>query len=260
MWLWLLGLLAILFSYPRNYLHLNKLKIFHLLNQKFGQYLILQKFSVILYEIFMFQYFPIFLLIFILISYIKRPENENFYDKVDEIVFLEQKGAINKSNDSIVNISLGFSKVFYVILLFIIFGGIFTFLKFYVDEPRPYCVTNNYYSIFNFNKVRDLSSYPSAHTGMAVIYVWILYKFWFRNVSNKYSYIIHVILQAIYWIFASILICIVGLSRIILAMHYVSDLIGGIIFSFIAIGATEFIAKRQIYKKLLQIIYKYFKS
>jgi len=128
-----------------------------------------------------------------------------------------------------------------------IFGLIYSILKFSINLPRPFCSLRNeeFFTIINTNLERCLSSFPSAHTGLALLVLYFLWQY--LNIIQK--------------IIGLLIILLVAISRITLAMHYPSD----IIYSFltvtivIVIGKTIYtIFAKNIIHKIGTIIYTKF--
>lgn len=92
---------------------------------------------------------------------------------------------------------------------------IYTLIKYTVNFSRPYCSMPSFFSIQDFSHERCLSSFPSAHTAMAIIICW-----WFWPYLSRLGRILLVGL-----------VILVGLSRITLAMHYPADIIWSVVIS-----------------------------
>lgn len=116
-------------------------------------------------------------------------------------------------------------------ITYTIFCIIYAILKFTINLPRPFCSlpTDIFVTIANTEPERCLSSFPSSHTGLAMLacyYIWPYITY-----SQK--------------IIACIVVIIVAISRITLAMHYPAD----IIYSFCITILLIMIGKR-VYKNL----------
>ena len=102
--------------------------------------------------------------------------------------------------------------------IMILLGGIITSLslKLLFRRKRPYqaCkIVTNYTHKFH-DSIRDKYSFPSGHTFMSSLFsLLMLYKY-----PNEYIF--------------NIIPILVGLSRMFLGVHYPTDIIGGLIFSF----------------------------
>ncbi|MCP5369181.1 MAG: phosphatase PAP2 family protein [Rickettsiaceae bacterium] len=103
----------------------------------------------------------------------------------------------------------------------------FTIIKFTANMPRPYCSLEQslFYTILDTTKERCLSSFPSAHTGIALI------SMYYFPVNFKWQYRISFYLLALLAI----------LSRITLAMHYPADIIYTIILTSLIIKITQIV-------------------
>jgi membrane-associated phospholipid phosphatase len=134
-------------------------------------------------------------------------------------------------------------------LCYSLFTMIYATLKYTVNLPRPYCSLSptSYYSLITFEGERCLSSFPSAHSALALI---IAYYLWpYLNKTLKIAFAITIIF--------------VGLSRISLAMHYPADIIYGIIIGFGTIAFTEYlyrISKKKIFYPIIHFTFRYLKS
>lgn len=102
-----------------------------------------------------------------------------------------------------------------VLMNLIIITGINQALKFIIQRPRP----------IEF-RIIDQSGYsfPSGHSMVSMAFYGLLIYLIYHNVKNKY----------VKWtmcIILSILILLIGFSRVYLGVHYASDVIGGFCFS-----------------------------
>ncbi|AAU04314.1 conserved hypothetical protein [Rickettsia typhi str. Wilmington] len=114
-----------------------------------------------------------------------------------------------------------YNKLVEIGIIYMVFGLIFTTLKFSVNFPRPYCSlpVNSFVTIINTENERCLSSFPSSHAALSILVTYCAWK------STRL-------------LIKILMICcimLVSLSRISLAMHYPSDIIYGIIIAFITI-------------------------
>jgi membrane-associated phospholipid phosphatase len=92
-----------------------------------------------------------------------------------------------------------------------LFGFTYAALKFGINLPRPFCSLSQieFTTIIDITHERCLSSFPSAHTGLAII---ITYYLWPH--LKQYQKVI-----------MCLLIVAVATSRITLAMHYPADIL-----------------------------------
>jgi len=102
-----------------------------------------------------------------------------------------------------------------------LFGFAYAALKFGINLPRPFCslTPSEFTTILDVTKERCLSSFPSAHTGLAILIAYYLWPY-----LTKYQ-------KAI--VFS--LIVVVSISRITLAMHYPADIIYSILIASLII-------------------------
>lgn len=88
-------------------------------------------------------------------------------------------------------------------------------LKSILQRPRP-----NEYRIINETGY----SFPSGHSMISMAFYGFIIYLIYKNIKNKYLKWISIILL-------SILILMIGFSRIYLGVHYVSDVLAGFLFS-----------------------------
>jgi len=102
-----------------------------------------------------------------------------------------------------------------------LFGFAYAALKFGINLPRPFCslAPSEFTTILDVTKERCLSSFPSAHTGLAILIAYYLWPY-----LTKYQKAI--VLS---------LIVVVSISRITLAMHYPADIIYSILIASLII-------------------------
>lgn len=101
----------------------------------------------------------------------------------------------------------------------------FALIKFTANMPRPYCSLDPslFYTILDTSKERCLSSFPSAHTGIAIIAMY----YFPANFKIQYR------------VFFYILALLAILSRITLAMHYPADLVYTLILTILIIKINQ---------------------
>lgn len=106
-----------------------------------------------------------------------------------------------------------------------LFGFAYAALKFGINLPRPFCSLSpsEFTTILDLTKERCLSSFPSAHTGLAILIAYYLWPY-----LTKYQ-------KAI--VFS--LIVVVSISRITLAMHYPADIIYSILIASLIISFSN---------------------
>lgn len=124
-------------------------------------------------------------------------------------------------------------------IIYSFFGLLYAFLKYNINLPRPFCSlrSEDFFTIADISKERCLSSFPSSHTGLAVIIAYFLWPY--LNYGQK--------------IFATLIIILVGVSRLALAMHYPADIIYSIFIAAIVIIVGNLFFK--LFKNnLIQII------
>ena len=151
----------------------------------------LQKLFIIiskLFNIFAFLLYYLLLLLFIFFKLRNDKFSKDSYDRYFEIL-------------------LKIGLTYTVIIL------AYSAMKFGINLPRPYCIMENFISIQNFANVRCLSSFPSAHTAMAVF----MYYISFQHLSKGGK------------LLGAIVIALVGASRISLAMHFPADVLYSIV-------------------------------
>lgn len=105
-------------------------------------------------------------------------------------------------------------------------------LKFLFGRARPYFyLSNNLTDSFTFLKFNnDYNSFPSGHTATACAFAFFLITFF--NLKKSKTFVI-------------ILALLISSSRIILNMHYLSDVIFGMIFS---ISIFQYFTDKNIFK------------
>lgn len=218
--------------------------LFKCINLNFGNNIFLQYISLCLHYIFAFEAFILYF--FIIFFYLLI----NNYWIIQKIKKLKDK---NIQDNKIIAIAKQYTArynflIFYGFIYFY-FACIFILLKFVVNEPRPICSMLEYYSIINVASERCLSSFPSAHTGVAVIYAFFAYQY-FCN-FKKFD---HLAIKILIIFLCFLCIFIVGNSRIILALHYPLDIISGFLISGVIIYFTYWIKNSRFYQVLQKFI------
>lgn len=109
-------------------------------------------------------------------------------------------------------------------------------LKKLVHKPRPFDIMVNENSF----------SFPSAHSALSIaLYGFIAYLFW-RSAVNKTAKIIIIIVGIIFT-------ALIGLSRLYLGAHYLSDVLGGYILGAFWLALGIYILKRCRTSKLSDV-------
>jgi undecaprenyl-diphosphatase len=98
-------------------------------------------------------------------------------------------------------------------------------LKAYFQRPRPE-------AFFDY-PIGEGYSYPSGHALASFCFYSVLAWLIIRKVKS-------VMLEASIWVFASIVIFLIGFSRIYIGVHYPTDVIGGYLSAFIWTVAVAF--------------------
>ena len=131
---------------------------------------------------------------------------------------------IKNSNNKQFDFQHIYNKLVRIGIIYSFFGLTFSLLKFSINMPRPFCSLNAYdfITIADITRERCLSSFPSAHTGLALLVTYFLYPY----LNN----ILKIIMLTV--------VLIVAISRITLAMHFPADIIYSLIVTFgvISIG------------------------
>lgn len=136
-----------------------------------------------------------------------------------------------------------FNKMTRLGITYACFGFIYAALKFSINLPRPFCSlpASSFSSIINTEAERCLSSFPSAHTGLAIIITYFLWTY--LRTSGKLT--------------AIAVVTLVGISRMTLAMHYPADIIYSFFVAFIVIITGHIIYRvfeNNIIKRIGEII------
>jgi len=141
-----------------------------------------------------------------------------------------------------------FSAYNYFVTIGIIYAFIgfsYALIKFTVDMPRPFCSqpSGEFFTVANVLTERCLSSFPSAHTAIAIL---ISYSLWgFLTKSLKAVAIMTAVL--------------VMLSRMALAMHYPADILYSILIVSIVIQFGKFLFKlfeKNLIRYVGEFVYK----
>jgi len=139
----------------------------------------------------------------------------------------------------------------FIIILFIIFvknkyqslfmilnylcSFIFTFIiKILISRPRP---------LNPLIDIPDKFSFPSGHTVTSIAFYIFLYFLISKKIKNKFY-------KNILLIFIILLIILIAFSRLYLKVHYLTDVIGGIIIGIICVSITINIVNKNYKNKL----------
>lgn len=103
-------------------------------------------------------------------------------------------------------------------IIYALIGFSYAFIKFTIDMPRPFCSlsSHEFFTVANTLAERCESSFPSAHTAIAIL---ISYSLW--GVLSKALKLVVIVTTIL-----------VMFSRIVLAMHYPAD----IFYSILIVG------------------------
>ncbi|WP_341749269.1 MULTISPECIES: phosphatase PAP2 family protein [unclassified Candidatus Tisiphia] len=114
-----------------------------------------------------------------------------------------------------------YNKMVMIGIIYTIFGCIYALLKFSVNLPRPFCSLpiNSFVTIANIELERCLSSFPSSHSGLALLVAYCIWSY--ITIRQK--------------IIAILIVILVAISRITLAMHYPADIIYSFLITIIII-------------------------
>jgi len=118
-------------------------------------------------------------------------------------------------------------KLVQVGICYAFFGFTYAMLKFSINLPRPYCSLpeGSFITMINTDHVRCLSSFPSAHVGLALMMTICAWPY----------------IGKIWRVIAICTVAAVAFARIILAMHYPADILYSIIITFLSVGVSQLI-------------------
>jgi membrane-associated phospholipid phosphatase len=125
-----------------------------------------------------------------------------------------------------------FQSLFRSAIIYCCFIFIFTMLKYSVNMPRPLCsfAPETFHSIIAPDSVRCLSSFPSAHSGFALL---MGYFIWY-----------YIKLDLIQKLVIISLIVSTGCARISMAMHFPVDVLYGYLFAILVIIIGDYIYRK----------------
>jgi membrane-associated phospholipid phosphatase len=167
---------------------------------------------------------------------------DNHYSKPHEIATPSSKARNDAANSSLLagdDFSHTYNQLVKVGMCYALFGLAYAAMKFSINLPRPFCSlpASAFTTILDVTNERCLSSFPSAHTGLAIIIAYYLWPY-LKNYQK---------------LAALLIIILVALSRITLAMHYPADILYSIIIAFGLIYLNENLFKL-LYKNLIRPI------
>lgn len=136
--------------------------------------------------------------------------------------------------------------ILFITFLFLLFKNKKYFLALFLDMILV--VLLNYFLKIIFLRERPIDlmiinetgySYPSGHSMIAVgFYGFIIYLIWKMKIGNNCKYLLSFLI--------SMLIILIGLSRIYLGVHFPSDVIGGYSVSFCFLILYIFLVEKRI--------------
>ena len=114
-------------------------------------------------------------------------------------------------------------------VIYCCFVIIFALLKHTVNLPRPLCSfsQDSFYSIVDIGTIRCLSSFPSAHSGFALLLAYFALYYFSLDLLQKC-----VVLS---------LVIVTGLARIGMAMHFPADVLYGYLISIFVIIIGDYV-------------------
>ncbi|MDR0296630.1 MAG: phosphatase PAP2 family protein [Rickettsia sp.] len=137
------------------------------------------------------------------------------------IYFYTQLKKIQDFNQHQIKFWSIYNKMVLIGIIYAIFGCTYALLKFFVNLPRPFCSLpiNSFVTIANIELERCLSSFPSSHSGLALLSTYFIWSY--ITMRQK--------------IIALLIVILVTISRITLAMHYPADIIYSFLITIIII-------------------------
>lgn len=169
------------------------------------------------------------------------PLDTFFYEKVSQI----HSNSLNVFFETITSLGMWqlvlffiifFSAYFYkrseykwIVAMYLSFGLSFfstLLIKFIVLRPRP----------INQLLIENNFSFPSGHATVAAVFYTFIFYYFYTRATRKIS-------KFFIMLFASILVLLIGFSRLYLQVHYLSDVVVGF-----TIGLLGFLIARKILK------------
>lgn len=123
----------------------------------------------------------------------------------------------------------GYFNLIRIGICYTLFGLTFAALKFSVNLKRPFCslAKTDFITIANTDLERCLSSFPSAHTGLSILFAYSLWPYMNKSLKG----------------ISCLVILAVAISRTTLAMHYPADIVYSAIITIIILLAGNFVFK-----------------
>lgn len=127
------------------------------------------------------------------------------------------------------NFSERYNELIYIGTCYAVFGFTYAALKFSINLPRPFCSLpeGSFTTIASTIHERCLSSFPSSHTGLALMITCLAWKY-LNNTTRALSIA---------------LVILVAMSRISLAMHYPADILYSSLVVIFVIWLARFICR-----------------
>jgi membrane-associated phospholipid phosphatase len=156
------------------------------------------------------------------------------------IIFMASYIVINKQRHSF-SLQANYAKTVFILLFSIALGAIFVeALKIYFALPRPYCENLNVInkimlSLTTFKSSDCYKSFPSGHSWYVATFI---FSIW--GILNRFFKVIGILTIAT-----------VGLSRIIVGMHFPADVVYAILFASIICSIAYKVSSLKIISSLL---------
>jgi membrane-associated phospholipid phosphatase len=125
---------------------------------------------------------------------------------------------------------LNYKKLIEIGCSYAFIGLLYGFLKFFINDKRPFCSlsSTDFISVANLGLERCLSGFPSSHISMALLLSYYLWDYT-KSKIQKCCLITFTIL--------------VGISRIVLAMHFPFQLFISLLIAYLVIRASKSFCK-----------------
>ncbi len=167
------------------------------------------------------NHFSIIAYILQIISYCFNISNFAIIYLIYCVYFYTQLKKIQDFNQRQIKFWSIYNKMVLIGIIYTIFGCTYAIFKFFVNLPRPFCLLpiNSFVTIANIELERCLSSFPSSHSGLALLTAYFIWSY--ITMGQK--------------IIALLVVILVAISRITLAMHYPADIIYSFLITIIII-------------------------